>query len=95
MDIVQVQQALIGCTKLSALELWIGPGASGVELIRELHVPFLRVFSADLVADTHLLKFLERHPTIRELHIGTETVGASIPVHQYVLVSIVLLGSYA
>ncbi|KAF8761168.1 C-terminal duplication domain of Friend of PRMT1 [Rhizoctonia solani] len=69
MDIIQVQQALMRCTKLSALELWIGPGASGVELIRELDIPSLHAFSADLMVDTHLLRFLERHPSIRELHI--------------------------
>ncbi|CAE6429192.1 unnamed protein product [Rhizoctonia solani] len=91
MDIIQVQQALMRCTKLSALELWIGPGASGVELIRELDIPSLHAFSADLMVDTHLLRFLERHPSIRELHIGTETVGPVLPIHEYILPNLQVL----
>ncbi|CAE6501841.1 unnamed protein product [Rhizoctonia solani] len=86
MDTMMVQQALMRCTKLSVLELCLGPGDLGVELIPDLHIPSLRAFSTDLTVDVHLCMFLERHPAIQELHIGTDiATGTNVFVHEHML----------
>ncbi|CAE6533283.1 unnamed protein product [Rhizoctonia solani] len=91
-DIIQTQQALTQCTKLSALELCVGPGDLGTDLIRDLYAPSLCVFSTDIAVDVHLLKFLDRHPAIQELHIGTEmVVGADIHIHECILPNLQVL----
>ncbi|KAG8716040.1 hypothetical protein FRC11_010766 [Ceratobasidium sp. 423] len=92
MDIVQIQQALMRCTKLSVLEIWVGSGNLGVDLTCDLHVPSLRAFSSDLAVNTHLLKFLERHPSLRELRVDTEMVtGTSVPIDEYMLPNLQVL----
>ncbi|CAE6528548.1 unnamed protein product [Rhizoctonia solani] len=90
-DIVRTQQAFTRCMKLSVLELCFGPGDSGVELIRDLHVPTLRAFSTDLALDMHLFMFLERHPGIQELHIGSEMITGNTHIHKYMLPNLQVL----
>ncbi|KAH7344782.1 hypothetical protein B0J17DRAFT_14846 [Rhizoctonia solani] len=92
MDIIQTQQALMQCTKLSVLELCVGPGDSGADLIRDLYVPSLCAFSTDLAVDAQLLKFLDRHPAVQELHIGTEMVmGADTLIRECMLPNLQVL----